>query len=121
MPHQLGQPAAASSTGRPPEGRRRLVLRPALHARVVVAEQLEVGDAEDLAAGLELVRRSGTTTALVVPGLAGLDPAGGVPQLAVGAGHQDGAHALGGVTGQDAARPDRLVVGMGVHGHEGEG
>ena len=28
---------------------------------------------------------------------------------------------FGGVAGQDAAGPDGLVVGMGVHGHEGEG
>ena len=54
-------------------------------------------------------------------GVIGLHPAGRIAQLAVGARDQHGAHALVGVPGQDPARPDGLVVGVGVHGHQGEG
>ena len=86
----------------------------------MVAQELEVRDAEDLAAGLELPPSQGHDDALVVAGVARLQAAGRVAELPVGARDEDGAHALIGVAGQDAARADGLVVGMGVHGHEGE-
>ena len=76
--------------------------------------------AENLAAGLELPAAQLDHGAFVVPGLAGLQPARGVPELAVRAGDEHGADTLGRVAGQDAAGPDGLVVGMGVHCHEGQ-
>ena len=118
--HQRGQPAPRHGHRCPPEAVGRVVLRPALHARVVVAEQLQVRDAQDLATGLELLAAQRHHHRLVVPRLAGLDPAGRVPELAVGARDQHGAHPLGAVTGEDPARADRFVVGMGVDRHEGE-
>ena len=78
-------------------------------------------DAEDLAAGLELAPSQGHDDPLVVPGVARLQAAGRVTELPVGARDEDRAHALACVAGQDAARADGLVVGMGVDGHEGEG
>ena len=78
-------------------------------------------DAQDLATGFELFAAQRDDDRLVVPRLTRLHSAGRVPELTVGARDQHGAHTLGAVAGEDPARPDRFVVGMGVHRHEGEG
>ncbi len=119
--HEVGQPARRLLDRGAPEAAGRVVLRPALHPRVVVAEQLQVRDAEDLATGLQLTAAQRDDDALVVAGVARLEPAGRVAQLTVRAGDEHGTYALSAVAGQDAARADGLVVGVGVHGHEGEG
>ena len=71
---------AASSTGVRQKESGRVVLRPALHARVVVAEELEVVDTprtSQLASSSW--RRSGTTTASSCPGSPGFTPPGASP------------------------------------------
>ena len=98
-----------------------ILVGPIDHPGVVVAEHLEMVDAELLAGLLELDSAGGDDRCLVVALLAGLHPAGGVAQLTVRAGDDHGADALGGSPGQDAAGADGLVVRVGVDCHEGEG
>ena len=87
----------------------------------MVAEHLEVVDAEFPAGLLEFDSPDGDDLGLVVALLAWLHPARAVAQLTVGARDDHGADALGGGPGQDAAGADGLVVRVGVDGHEREG
>ena len=75
---------------------------------------------EHLATGLEFLEPERDHDRFVVTGLARLHPTRCIPQFTIGAGHEDGPHPFVGVTGQNAARPERLVIGMGVDGHERE-
>ena len=77
-------------------------------------------DAERFAAVLQLDLADRRHRGAVVTGLTGLGAVRAVAARAVSAGHQHGAHPLGGVARQYASRADRLVVGMGVHGHESQ-
>ena len=121
FPHQIGQPGRRLAHRCPPKRTGRVVLRPAIHARIVVPEQFEMGHPENLAARLELASAQRNDDLLVVARIVGLQPSGRVAQLAVGAGDQHGLHALIGVTSEHPPRADGFVVGMGVDGHQGKG
>jgi hypothetical protein len=84
------------------EGTGTVLVVPVRHARVVVAERLEVGDAEDLAGLAQLREPLLRHRLLVVAVLAGLDPAGRIPELTVRAGHDHGADSGVAVGGQHA-------------------
>ena len=118
--HQSRQAVRPNRHRRPPERFGCVIVRPSLHSRVVIAEQLQVGYAQNIATGLEFVASERHNDRLVVPRVAGLDATGRVPELAVGARDQDGSYAFVAVTGEDPARPDRFVIRMGVDRHEGE-
>ena len=102
-----------------PERVRPVLVLPVRHARVVVAERFHVADLEDPGRLFEFGQTQPGDCLRVVAGLAGLDPAGGVPVLAVGAGDNHCSDALVGVGSEDAAT-GRLVVGVGVYRHQGE-
>ena len=95
-----------------------VLVRPVDHARVVVPEQLEMGDAERLACSLELAEADAGDFGLVVALISRLDPARCVSELAVRACDDNGSYAVVRVPGEDAARARRLVVGVRVHGHQ---
>jgi hypothetical protein len=99
------------------EGVRPVLIVPFRHAGVVIAEDFQVGHAQDRAGFAQLSQALLGYRLLVVPVLPGLDPARRVPELPVGARHDHGPDALGGVGRQHTARARRLVVRMGVHGH----
>ena len=97
-----------------------VVLGPAPHPAVAVAERLDVRDAERGCRHLELAEPDARDVVGVVAVLARLDVPGRVAELAVRARDEHGADALGGVAGERAAGAVRLVVGVRVHRHEGE-
>src|ERR1022692_4243655 len=56
----------------------------------------------------------------VVSVIARLDAAGSVAELTVRTGHNNGPDVLVGILGEHATGARRLVIGMGVHGHESQ-
>ena len=65
--------------GRLPERTGCIVLGPALHARIVIAQELEVRDAEHLATGLEFLDPERDHDGFVVAGSPGFIPPGASP------------------------------------------
>jgi hypothetical protein len=116
--HELGQWRGGGVDGEVAERLGGVVGLPARHPRVVVPEELEVRDPKDPAALLELTATKGDDRLLVVAGVSRFGPTGSIAVLAVGARDEHGADALGAVLGEDASRSGRLVVGMGVDGHQ---
>ena len=102
-----------------PEAARVAVARPAHHVRVPVAQVLPLGHAERAHGPLQLHRAQLTEPTMVVRRVELRHD--DLTHLAAGAGHQDHAVAVGDGLGHRAAGADGLVVGMRVHGHQGEG
>ena len=94
------------------------VPRPAHHVRVLVAQVLPLGDAERPHRPLQLAGPD-LAQAAVVLGRVHLGD-DDLAHLAAGAGHEHDAPARAHGEGHRAAGPDRLVVGVGVHRHQGE-
>ena len=89
------------------------------HARVAVAEQVQLGVPDGVDAGAQLRHAHRAEVGADLGGVGG-----GVEDLAflaAGAAHQRGADALGRVARDRARALRRLVVGVGVHRHETEG
>jgi hypothetical protein len=88
------------------------------HARVAVAQQHDLVVADDLGGPLELPQADGGQVGHDV----GLVHGGveDVARLAAGAGDEHGTDALGVVPGDRAGPLGRLVVRVGVHGHQAE-
>ncbi len=114
---QPGQPAGGLVEVGLPERARVAVAVGAHHPGVAIAEVLPLGDAEDAHRPLELAGPDLAEAAVVVGRVHVRDD--DLAELAAGAGHED--HAVAGLDrlGHRAAGPDRLVVGMGVDGHQG--
>ena len=91
---------------------------PLLHPGVAVAEADRMRHAELAARDVELGEARGGDGVRIVSGFARLHMTGAVAHLAVRAGHDDGLRALVAVAGENAAGAGRLVVGVGVDGHE---
>lgn len=100
---QLGEPFGRLLQGHVAEHVVPVLVLPVGHAGVVVAEHLEVGDAERFACPLELAPPDSGDLVGIVPVRPRLDTAGGIAELAVGAGHHDGPQPLGGVAGENSA------------------
>ena len=100
------------------ERARVLVLRPVLHARVAVAENLRMRHAERLGCHFELTQPDPGDVVGIVPVLSRLDVTGRVTELSVGAGDEHRAHAFCRIAGEGAAGAVRLVVGVRVHRHQ---
>ena len=101
----------------PPEGARVEVPGPTHHVRVVVAEVLPLGHAQDPHRPFQLAGPDLGQPAVVVGRVHLRDD--DLALLAARAGHEHDSPAGGDGLGHRAARPDRLVVGVGVDGHEG--
>ena len=115
---QLDQARRDHVVGLPVEGARVLVLRPAVHPRVAVAERLHVRHAERLGGHLQLAEPDARDVVGIVALLAGLDVAGRVAELAVRAGDEHRPDAFGRVAGEGDPGAVRLVVGVRVHRHQ---
>ena len=116
----LGEPLRRLVDRRRPEGLGVVVLGPALHARVPVAQSHQAVDAEDRHGLVELDgAHLRDLVAVVVIGV-GLGAVQGVTALAVGARHQYGAHALVREQTVQPTRRTRFVVGVGVYGEKGQ-
>ena len=112
-----GQPAGGLVEVGLPEAARVAVAVGAHHLGVAVAEVLPLGDAEDAHRPLELAGPDLAEAAVVVRRVhLGDDD---LAELAAGAGHEDDAMAGRDRLGHRPAGPDRLVVGVGVDGHQG--
>jgi len=109
--------AAATSTG-VARTTRVVVLRPALHTRVPVAESHQATDTENLHRIVEFDRTNrGDFVAVMMIGV-GLGAVEGVAAFAVGAGDEHCSHALVREQTVEAARGARLVIRMSVHGEK---
>ena len=95
-----------------------IVAGPAHHVRVAVAEVLPLGDPELVHRQLEFHGPEFAEPAVVVRGVERGDH--DLALLAPGAGDEDDPMAVGDGLGDRAARADRLVVGVGVDGHQGQ-
>ena len=102
---------------RPARRQRVAIAEPAHHVRVAIAQVLPLGHAQEAHRALEL----GGTELAEPPVVVGRVHLGDddLAQLAAGAGHEDDAMAVGDGLGHRPAGPDRLVVGVGVDGHQG--
>ncbi len=109
-------PRRGIDVGRP-EVARVEVARPTHHVGVAIAEVLPLGDAEDGHRPLELDRPDLAEPAMVLGRVHVRDD--DLAHLAAGAGDEDDAMPGGDGLGHRAAGADRLVVGVGVDGHEG--
>jgi hypothetical protein len=85
-----------------------------------IRPEIQVPDAQDGAGLAQLGQAVLSHRLLVVPVLARLDPARGVPELSVGAGHDHRPDALRGIGGEHATGAGRLVVGVSMYGHHRE-
>ncbi len=100
------------------EERPSCAIRPLRHARVVVAEGLDVANPELLAGLIELGEPRLGNLGRVVALLTRLHVFGAIPVLAVRAGHQDRVHTLIGVSGQYSPRRRGFVIRVGVDRHQ---
>ena len=94
-----------------------MVPGPPHHVGVVVAEVLPLGHAQVAHRALQLGGAELAETAVVVGRVEVGDH--DLAHLAARAGHEHDALALGDGLGHRPAGPDRLVVGMGMDGHQG--
>ena len=116
-PDQPGQPAGRLVEVGLPERARVAVAVGAHHPGVAVAEVLPLGHAEEAHRPLQLAGPDLAEAAVVVGRVHVRDD--DLAELAARPGHEDDAVAGLDGFGHRAAGPDRLVVGMGVDGHQG--
>ena len=102
-----------------PERARVDVARRAHHPGVAIAEVLPLGHAEMGHRPFELTGADLAEPAMVVRRVHVRDD--DLAELAAGTGHQDHPMPVGDGPGHAAAGPDRLVIGVGVDGHQGQG
>jgi hypothetical protein len=118
-PDQPDEPASGLVEVGLPERAGVEVPDPAHHVRVAIAEVLPFRDTEVGHRRFELGRPDLAEATMVVRGVHLWND--DLPELAACAGDEDDTVAVADRLGHDAAGPDRLVVGVGVGGHEGEG
>ncbi len=117
-PDEPDQPAGGFVQICQPEGARVAVARPTHHVRVVIAQALPFRHAKDAHGCFQLGRSELAEPPVVVRRVhLGHDD---LAHLAAGAGDQDDPAALGDGLGHRSSGADRLVVGVGVHGHQGQ-
>ena len=114
--HEPGQPTGRLVEVRLPERARVAVAVRAHHPGVAVAEVLPLGDAEEAHGPLELAGPDLAETTVVV--LRVHVRHDDLAELAARAGHQHDSPAIRDRPGHRPAGPDRLVVGVGVDGHQ---